>query len=96
MPHRVVLDDAVCGVCDADEVEQLGGARAQFAATHSLHPSLEHQVLAPGSKLVDARVLGDVTDQASNCILLAPYVVAEDRRCATVGEGQCHEHANGR
>ena len=37
-----------------DELQELVCTLTQLAATHPLHATLEHQVLAAGSELVDA------------------------------------------
>ena len=94
-PARVVLDDAVGGVRDADELEQLGGARSEVAPAHPLDAALQHQVLAAGAELVDAGVLWHVADRTPYGVLLGAHVMAGDRRAAFVGVGQRHEDANG-
>ena len=54
-PARVAVDDAVGGVGDPDELEQLVDALPQLAAAHALDAALQHQVLAAGGEAVDAR-----------------------------------------
>ena len=95
-PARVGLDDAVGRVGDPDELQQLVGARVQAAAAHPLDAALEHQVLAAGAVLVDARVLRHVADRAAHGVRLAADVVARDRGGALVGVRERHEHADGR
>ena len=97
-PHaaRVVLDDAVGGLGDPDEPEQLVGALPQGAAAHPLHAALEHQVLAAGAVLVDAGVLRHVSDRAAHGVRLAADVVAGDCRRALVGVRERDEDAHGR
>ena len=70
-PARVGLDDAVGGVRDPDELEQLVGTRAQIAPAHALDAALERQVLAAGPELVDARVLRHVADRPPHGIRFA-------------------------
>ena len=60
----VAARDAVGGVAQADELEQLVDALAQRRAGHAVDAPLEQEVLAAGRLPVDARVLRDVADRA--------------------------------
>ena len=70
---------------------------AQRAAAHPLHPSLEHQVLAAGAELVDARVLRHVADRAADGVRLARARRGRrPTRCPASGVRQRDEDAHGR
>src|SRR6185312_11785900 len=92
-PHaaRVRLDHPVGRVGDPDELEQAGDTVAQLPAAHPLDPSLQHQVLAAGAVLVDARVLWHVADRAPDRARLTADVVAGDLGAAGVHPAERRE-----
>ena len=97
-PHaaRVRLHHPVGCVGDPDELEELGDAVAKLPSAHALHAPLEHEILAAGAVLVDARVLRHVADRAPDGAGLAADVVARDLRPAGVHPAQRGEDADGR
>ena len=96
-PAGVGLDDAVRRFGDPDELAAARRRAARSApAAHPLHAALEHQVLAAGAVLVDARVLRHVADRAAHGVRLTTDVVAGDRGRALVRVRERDEHAHGR
>ena len=96
MPPEYVLTTRSAASAIPTSSQQLVGALAQLPAAHPLDAALEHQVLAAGAELVDARVLRHVADRAADRVRLAADVVAGDRGGAAVGVGERDEHADGR
>src|SRR6202035_2502576 len=89
------VDDAVGGLGDADDLEQLVDPRAKWGAAHPVHASLQEQVLAAGRAAVDSRFLRHVADRTANGIRVAYDVVTGDDGRSFVGSRQRYEHAHG-
>ena len=95
-PAGVAARDAVGGVAQSDELEQLVDPLAQRGAAHRVDPALEHQVLAPGGLPVDARILRDVTGCTAHAVRMAHDVFTGDGRASGVGLRERRERTNGR
>src|SRR6185437_14884795 len=75
---RVAVDDAIRGVRDPDELEQLGDPAAELLAAEALDAALERERLPPGLEAVDTRVLRDVSDRLADAVRVALHVVPTD------------------
>ena len=67
-PAGVAARDAIGGVGEAEQLEQLVHALVQRRACHRVDPALQQQVLAAGRLPVDAGVLRDVADQVADAV----------------------------
>ena len=91
-PAGVAAHDPVGGLCQPEQLEQLGNPRFERTSAHPLHAALKHQILAAGRIAVDARALRHVADCAAHGVRLPDDVVAGDLGPARVRLRQRREH----
>jgi hypothetical protein len=84
----VGADRTVRGLGKIEPVEQLDHPLLEPAATQSVQPALQHEVVPAGGQRVGAGVLGDHSDPPPDPVRVAEHVVAVDHGPAGVRPGQ--------
>ena len=84
----------VGGLLEAEQHEQLVGARARLRAREAIQAAHHVQVLAAGGVARESRLLHREADRAAHCAGLAYDVVARDRRAARGRRQERAEHAH--
>ena len=91
----VGLGAAVGGVCEAQELEQLGGTLPRLLPGDSVEAALELEQLAPGLHRIEADLLERHADPAPHLGPVLDDVEAGDPRAAGGGRKQGAEHPHG-